>query len=76
MVVQIRLVQSGAGALVKTEPPTLTSHFPCDSQITVAGFNTAWICLLANRKLSKSVAHGWLNLLGGPTEKNVLWAPH
>lgn len=57
------------GHLVKTEPPTLTSHFPRDSKITMDGFTTAGICLLANRKLSKSIAHAWANLLGGPRRK-------
>lgn len=71
-----------SGRLGSEQGPSLTlnhrrsPHISCVTpKMTLAGFNTAWICLLANRKLSKSVAHGWLDLLGGPKEKSVLRAP-
>lgn len=64
-------VQSGAEALVKTEPPTLTSHLPCDSRFTAAAFDTAWICLLANFAVKKCCS--WLVGPAGGVQRKRRW---
>lgn len=55
------------GALTSTKPLMLNSHFPLWRISTQIGF--------ANGKLSKSVAHGWLSLVGVQLRRSMLWAP-
>lgn len=67
-------VQSSAGLSLGLNHQH-SPHISHVTQITVFVSTTSWICLLANRKLSKGFGHGRFNLLGGPRVKNVPQAP-